>query len=144
MWPAIMTALLIWTHPDVGHARLKALVNNPEIAEKIGLTDVQRDTLAEIFYSTEEDMISLKSELERQKLKLRRLLSQENPDEKEILKVAERIGEIRKDMKKRELREVLAVRKVLTKEQWNKLRKIRKTPPPLRRLRKHRPPERDF
>ncbi|RKY93813.1 MAG: hypothetical protein DRQ06_06155, partial [Candidatus Hydrothermota bacterium] len=96
--------------------------------------------LRDLFYSTEEEIVALRGQLELQRLKLRRIMGNKDPDEKEALRIADKIEEIRGEIRKKELERTLRARKVMTEEQWMKWREIaryRKASIRQRRMREH-------
>ncbi len=140
---AILLAGILTMGPGRYGPHLGRLIEDPGLARELGLSSSQLDSLRNMFFSTEEDIVSLRGQLELQRLKLRRILESKDPDEKEALRIADRIGKIRGEIRKKVLERSLMARKVMTEEQWLKWREIeryRRHSRPHRRAREDLPP----
>ena len=101
--------------------------NNPEIAEKIGLNDQQKQQLAKISLSSRLKMIDLRADLEKQQVILGPMLQTYHPDEAQVLAQVEKVSQARAAVEKQRVQTMLATRNVLTEDQWNKLKESRMT-----------------
>jgi Spy/CpxP family protein refolding chaperone len=98
---------------------------NPEIAEKIGLSDQQKQQLEKISQDSRLKMIDLRADLEKQEVILGPMLQTYHPDEAQVLAQVEKVSQARAALEKARVQTMLASRSVLTEEQWNKLKDTR-------------------
>ena len=95
-------------------------------ADKLGLTTEQQDKIKKIHFEAKKEAIKLKAEIELAKLELKHMMMADTPDEKEILKAVDNLGQLKTKMKKSEIQKRLATHKVLTKEQLAKWKEMKK------------------
>ena len=98
---------------------------NPALAEKIGLTDQQKQQLEKISQSSRLKMIDLRADLEKQRVILGPMLQSYRPNEAQVLAQVEKVSQARAALEKGRIQAMLACRNVLTQDQWNKLRESR-------------------
>ena len=98
---------------------------NPELAQKIGLTDQQTQQLEKISQASQLKMIDLRADLEKQRVILGPMLQTYHPDEAQVLAQVERVSQARTAVERERVQTMLATRNVLTEEQWNKLKDSR-------------------
>ena len=104
---------------------LSALLQNPELAEELGLTE---DQLAEIKSVTGEHRrasMELRHEMEEAALVQVERLSADEIDEDAVMDAVEKTGEIRTEMAKLTMKQFLAFREILTPEQIEKAKDMR-------------------
>ncbi|RKY95507.1 MAG: hypothetical protein DRQ06_03545, partial [Candidatus Hydrothermota bacterium] len=70
---AILLAGILTMGPGRYGLRLGVLIEDPGLAREVGLSPSQLDSLRDLFYSTEEEIVALRGQLELQRLKLRRI-----------------------------------------------------------------------
>jgi Spy/CpxP family protein refolding chaperone len=99
--------------------------NNPEIAEKIGLNDQQKQQLEKISQARRLKMIDLRADLEKQQVILGPMLQAFHPDEAQVLAQVDKVSQARAALEKERVQAMLATRNVLTEDQWNKLKESR-------------------
>jgi Spy/CpxP family protein refolding chaperone len=107
-----------------GPMRFDRLLENPEIAKKIGLTDEQIETLKEEQYKLQTQKIDLRAKMEKAALEQARLLTKEDSSDEEILEAVEETGKIRTELAVVGMQQLLVIRRVLTKEQREKIQKM--------------------
>lgn len=95
---------------------------NPDIAQKVGITDAQIEKLNQIAFDNRLKMIDLRAALEREELKLQHMLDTSTPDENQILPQIDKVATQRAQVEKARVQTMLATRRVLTPDQWKKLR----------------------
>jgi len=140
---AILLAGILTMGPGRYGLRLGVLIEDPGLAREVGLSPSQLDSLRDLFYSTEEEIVALRGQLELQRLKLRRIMESKDPDEKEALRIADKIEKIKGEIRKKGLERTLMARRVMTEEQWMKWQEIaryRKTARRHRRMMRENPP----
>jgi Spy/CpxP family protein refolding chaperone len=98
---------------------------NPEVAERIGLNDQQKQQLEKISQDSRLKMIDLRANLEKQQVILGPMLQTYHPEEAAVLAQVEKVSQARAAVEKQRVQTMLACRSVLTEEQWNKLRSSR-------------------
>ena len=99
---------------------------NPAVAEKIGLSDQQKQQLEKISQDSRLKMIDLRADLEKQEVVLGPMLQTYHPDESQVLAQVEKVSQARAALQKARIQSMLAGRNVLTEEQWTKLQQTRR------------------
>jgi Spy/CpxP family protein refolding chaperone len=96
-----------------------------EKAEELKLTDDQKEGVKEIQYNFKKNAIGLRAELKTSRLELRHLLMQDNPNQKEISKLVDMIADAQKKLLKNQVDKKLALKEILTPEQFEKFMMMR-------------------
>jgi Spy/CpxP family protein refolding chaperone len=94
---------------------------NPELVTRVGLTADQTKKMDDIFLQARIKLIHMKASLEEQELLLEPLINANPPDSAKALAQIGRIADTRADLEKANAGMLLAIRAVLTPEQWTKL-----------------------
>ncbi|MCK6530380.1 periplasmic heavy metal sensor [Myxococcota bacterium] len=97
----------------------------PKVAEQLGLSAEQRQKVMDEVYRADGAMVDIRARAEKAGLELKHQLGQETLDEKAVLAAVEALAAAESDMKRNRVRLTLALRKVLTFEQWRELARIR-------------------
>jgi Spy/CpxP family protein refolding chaperone len=100
------------------------LASKRKLLRDVGLGPDQIKKIEDIYYRTEQDAIDIRRDLQKARLELRRLLSVDQPDERAIYGQLEKISDIDLKLKKTRIGALLAVRKLMTRDQWDKLEAI--------------------
>jgi Spy/CpxP family protein refolding chaperone len=95
--------------------------NNPEIAQKLGLTADQQKKMDEVFQESRLRLIDLNASLQKEEAVLEPLIGSDQPDESKILPQIDRVAQARAELEKANARMLLGVRRILTQDQWKKL-----------------------
>jgi Spy/CpxP family protein refolding chaperone len=107
---------------------------NAEVAKSIGLNDGQVQKIEQVFLDSRMKLVDAHASLEKEEIKLEPLLEADNPDESAVLSAIDRITAARASVEKANAQMAFAIRRVLTPEQWKKLRSLRPSrghfPPP--------------
>ena len=98
---------------------------NPEVAERIGLSDQQKQELEKISQDGRLKMIDLRADLEKQQVILAPLLQGYHPDEAQVLAQVDKVSQARAAVDRARVQTMLASRNVLTEEQWKKMHDTR-------------------
>jgi Spy/CpxP family protein refolding chaperone len=98
---------------------------NQEIAEKIGLSDQQKQQLEKISQASRLKTIDLRADLERQQVILGPMLQAYHPDQAQVLAQVDKVSQARAALEKERVQTMLATGNVLTEDQWNKLKESR-------------------
>lgn len=99
--------------------------NDPQLAQQIGLTDQQKQQMDQIFLQHRLKLIDLNANLEKQQVLFRPMIEADQPDETKILAQIDAIAQARAELEKADARMLFDTRKVLTPEQWQKLKALR-------------------
>ena len=104
-------------------ALMARILNNPKIAEKIGLKEDQIKTLKDAVYALKKSEIDLRAKMEHASLDQAKLID-EKADEKTVMEAVDKKYEVMKEMAKLRIKNVLLIRKTLTAEQIEKIRQM--------------------
>lgn len=110
------------TVPD--QAELGKWWKNSEIVKKLKLSETQIDQIEQSFLSYRPALANLTAELKNREEVLRTLMQADRLDESRISSQTELIAASRAELEKTNAAMMLAIRKHLTKEQWEKLQEI--------------------
>jgi len=95
---------------------------NPEMVQKLGLSADQVKRMDDIFQQSRLQLIRLEADLKVQEVTLEPLVSADQPDETKILAQIDKVVQARAELEKANARMLLGLRRVLTPEQWQKLK----------------------
>jgi Spy/CpxP family protein refolding chaperone len=95
--------------------------NNPEMAQKLGLTADQQKKMDAVFQESRLRLIDLNASLQKEEAILEPLIGDDQPEESKILPQIDRVAQARAELEKANARMLLGVRRILTQEQWKKL-----------------------
>lgn len=110
--------------PDGGHREMGKWWKNSELAKKLQLTDQQTQQLDKIYFDHRMKLIDNQADLEKQDLKLQALLDQDSPNESEVGSQVDQELAAKSKLEREFTMMNLSLRKVLTVEQWRKLKEI--------------------
>ena len=115
-------------HGGPGHfggLRLRLLLT-PQAAEELNLTEDQQDKLKELCYSHQEKVLEIKQKIEREQLELKKLMDADEPNESKIKAKVREIGSLRTDLQLAQVDLYFAARNILTDEQIEKIKSLRR------------------
>ncbi len=92
--------------------------------KKIGVSDEQVQKIEKIFQDHRLDLIDLHAALEKQEVMLDPLIEADQPDESQVIAQIDKVAQARANLEKSNAQMLLAIRRVLTVEQWKKLRDL--------------------
>lgn len=104
--------------------------NNPDMAQKLGLTAEQQKRMDEIFQQHRLKLIDLNASLQREEAILEPLVEADQPDESKIVAQIDRVAQSRAELEKANARMLLGIRRVLNPDQWKKLQAEASSPSP--------------
>jgi len=118
---------------------------NSEIVGELQLTGDQIDRIEHTFFDHRMQLIDLRAELEKEEMRLQPLMGMDQPDEAKVGAQIDRVLAARGRLEKANAMMMLAIRRILTVEQWKKLEEIRRdrarlTPLPLSAPKPPKPP----
>ena len=95
--------------------------NNPKMVDKLKLSDDQRKSMDATFLAHRETLIDLRGSLEKSELELEPLMSQDTPNEPQILAQIDKVAQARAELEKANARFLLEIRGKLSTDQWKQL-----------------------
>src|SRR5208337_3313030 len=98
---------------------------NAQIVKDIDLKDDQVQRIEQIFQDSRLKLVVIHANLQKEEFKLEPMLEADNPDESAVLAAIDRITAARANLEKANAQMAFAIRRVLTPEQWKKLRTLR-------------------
>jgi Spy/CpxP family protein refolding chaperone len=99
--------------------------NNPQVVEKLNLTDDQRKSMDDILQQHRENLIDMRASVEKAEVALEPLIGADQPNESAILAQIDKVAQARAELEKANARFLLALRAKLTPDQWKQLQAIR-------------------
>lgn len=103
-------------------AMIARFVNNPEIAEEIGLTEEQVKTLREGMEDLKNKAKDLRAEMKKAAMEQAKLMTESAVDEEAVMEAVEKTGQIRTEIAKLQIKQLLLVKNTLTREQIEQTR----------------------
>jgi Spy/CpxP family protein refolding chaperone len=97
---------------------------NSALMQKIGVNDDQVQRIEKIFQEHRLQLIDLHAALEKQEVMLEPLVEADRPDEAQVISQIDKVAQARANLEKSNAQMLLAIRRVLTVEQWKKLRDL--------------------
>lgn len=98
--------------------------DNPETAQKVGLSAEQQKKMDDIFLQSRLKLIDEHAAVEKEEAILEPLLSADQPDESRILAQIDKVAQSRAELEKANARMLLGLRGVLTTAQWKTLQTL--------------------
>jgi len=95
------------------------------VVKEVGLSDVQVQKIEKIFLDSRMKLVDAHAALQKEELQLEPLLEGDAPEEAAVLSAIDRITAARAAVEKSNAQMAFAIRRVLTPEQWKKLRTLR-------------------
>jgi periplasmic protein CpxP/Spy len=95
--------------------------NNPEVAQKLGLTANQQKRMEAVFEESRPSLMDLSATVRKEEVALEPLLAADQPDEGKVLAQIDRLAQVRAELEKANARMLLGLRRILTPEQWKTL-----------------------
>jgi Spy/CpxP family protein refolding chaperone len=99
--------------------------NDPQVIEKLNLTDDQRKSMDDILQQHRDNLIDMRASVEKAEGALESLMSVDQPNESAVLAQIDRVAQARAELEKANARFLLALRAKLTPDQWKQLQAIR-------------------
>jgi Spy/CpxP family protein refolding chaperone len=104
--------------------------HNPQVVERVGLNADQRKKLDELEQQHKLRRIDLNAAMQKAQVTLEPLMNAEQPDESKILAQIDRVSQAQGELRKDEVQMQLGVRRILTADQWRKVREEESRPRP--------------
>lgn len=100
--------------------------DDQRLAERVGLSEQQQEKIGEIFFESAQRMIDLSATVKKAGLQLAEVVDQKNFDPAAVRRAFAGFQEARQQLESERFEMLLAVRQVLTYEQWKKIQEIRR------------------
>ena len=110
--------------PEHGDRMFDALLKNPGLAEKIGISEKQIQDIKTQREAAHEEITRLREKMETVARRQAKLLSSDEVDEKELMAEVERAGELHTKMAKLHMQNLLETRRLLSADQRESIRKL--------------------
>ena len=94
---------------------------NSELVKKLGLSESQVQQIEKAFQDHRMQLIDLRAALEKQEATMQPLVDAERPDEAKVTAQIDKVAQARADLEKSNAKMLLAIRRILTVEQWKQL-----------------------
>lgn len=114
----VLTAGIAFSQPDQG----KDLP--PQLIKKLGLTEEQQEKVQSIRRNAEKEKIKAEAELHIKQIEMEEEIEKKSVNEKEVFKLIEAISALQKKLLESRIKTMLALKKVLTPEQQEKMKKF--------------------
>ncbi|HEU5458229.1 MAG TPA: periplasmic heavy metal sensor [Terracidiphilus sp.] len=95
--------------------------NSPRMVQELKLTDDQRKSMDKILLDHREHLIDLRANLDKAELLMKPMMSEDHPNEQQILAQIDKVATARAELEKANARFLLAIRAQLTLDQWKTL-----------------------
>ena len=106
------------------HGPFGAWWKNSEVVKELQLTDAQVKQIEQTFLDYRLKLIDLRADVERQETKLQPLLEADQPNEQQVGSQVDAVVAARGKLEKTNTMMMLAIRRVLSVDQWKKLQQI--------------------
>jgi Spy/CpxP family protein refolding chaperone len=90
--------------------------------QRLGLTSDQQKKMDDVFQQSRLKLIDLNAAVQKEELIMEPLVGAEQPDEAKIVAQIDKVAQARAELEKANARMLLGIRRVLTQDQWNKLK----------------------
>lgn len=94
------------------------------LMKKLGVSDEQVQNIEKVFQNHRLELIDLDATLEKQEVILEPMVEADQPDETQVIAQIDKVAQARANLEKSNARMLLAIRRVLTLDQWKKLRNM--------------------
>ena len=94
------------------------------LMKKVGVSDEQVQRIEKIFQDHRLQLIDLHAALEKQEVILEPMVEADQPDEAQVIAQIDKVAQARANLEKSNALMLLAIRRVLTVDQWKKLRDL--------------------
>ena len=113
--------------------------NNPQIAEKLNLTDDQKKSMDAIFQQHREQLVDLRATVEKAEIEMDPLVKADQPNEAAVMAQIDKVAQARAELEKANARFLFELRAKLTPDQWKQVQEFRQSHEGMRPMRRWRP-----
>ena len=111
--------------PGMGRGPMGKWWTNSALVQKLGLNDTQMQKIEKIFQDHRTQLIDLRANVEKAEAVLEPLVEAEHPNEAQVTAQIDKIAQARANLEKSNAQMLLAIRQVLTADQWKQLQNQR-------------------
>jgi len=94
------------------------------LMKRIGVTDEQVQKIESIFQDHRLRLIDMDADLQKQEATLEPMIEADQPDEGQVIAQIDKVAQARANLEKSNAQMLLAIRRVLTVDQWQQLRNL--------------------
>jgi Spy/CpxP family protein refolding chaperone len=110
--------------------------NNPQIAEKLNLTEDQRKAMDAIFQQHREQLVDLRANVEKAEIAMDPLVKADQPNESAVMAQIDKVAQARAELEKANARFLFELRAKLTPDQWKQVQEFRQSHEGMREMRR--------
>jgi periplasmic protein CpxP/Spy len=110
--------------------------NNPQIAEKLNLTDDQKKSMDAIFQQHREQLVDLRATVEKAEIEMDPLVKADQPNEAAVMAQIDKVAQARAELEKANARFLFELRAKLTPDQWKQVQEFRQSHEGMRPMRR--------
>jgi periplasmic protein CpxP/Spy len=108
--------------PGMGRGPMGKWWTNSALVQKLGLNDTQVQKIEKIFQDHRTQLIDLRANVAKAEATMEPLVEAEHPNEAQVTAQIDKIAQARANLEKSNALMLLAIRQVLTVDQWKQLR----------------------
>ena len=121
--------LIVYTYITFFSPPLGRLINDPVLVKELDLSKTQMKQIENLYFSTQKDLLNIRSQRSLLQLELNEELSNDSPQLDKIDNLLKQISELNLKESKLRIRRYLKMREILTDEQMLKLKLMLKQLP---------------
>ena len=110
--------------------------NNPQVAEKLNLTEDQRKAMDAIFQQHREQLVDLRANVEKAEIAMDPLVKADQPNESAVMAQIDKVAQARAELEKANARFLFELRAKLTPDQWKQVQEFRQNHEGMRQMRR--------
>jgi Spy/CpxP family protein refolding chaperone len=110
--------------------------NNPEIAEKLNLTEDQRKSMDSIYQQHREQLVDLRATVEKAEIEMDPMVKADQPNEAAVMAQIDKVAQARAELEKANARFLFELRAKLTPDQWKQVQDFRQSHQGMRPMRR--------
>jgi Spy/CpxP family protein refolding chaperone len=110
--------------------------NNPQVAEKLNLTEDQRKAMDAIFQQHREQLVDLRANVEKAEIAMDPLVKADQPNESAVMAQIDKVAQARAELEKANARFLFELRGKLTPDQWKQVQEFRQNHEGMREMRR--------
>ncbi len=119
----LLSAALAFSQPEPGGPGEGKDIP-PKLIKKLGLTEEQQEKVKGMRMNAEKEKIKIEAELRIKQIDMQEQLEKKSVNEKEVSKLIDAIADLQKKMLENRIKTILALKKILTPEQQEKIKKF--------------------
>ncbi len=117
--PVMKGARVMWMERGIN-----ALVEDAALQKELGLSKQQIEKIKDLKFSTDKEVVNLRSQMELKEIDLREELSKDSPDMNRVKNLIKAKHSIMADMELSKVKEYIGVKSIMTPEQVKKFKEI--------------------